>query len=85
MSLPTLSIHVVFLARYAELVGADRRVVTVPAGSRVADAVRAVRATTGGDTLPARLFVARNLEQVTEDVPLADGDELALLPPMSGG
>ncbi len=31
------------------------------------------------------LAVARNLEVVNRQTPLADGDEVALLPPVSGG
>jgi molybdopterin synthase catalytic subunit/molybdopterin converting factor small subunit len=32
-----------------------------------------------------RLRISRNLELVTDDAPLEDGDEVALLPPVSGG
>ncbi len=32
-----------------------------------------------------RLRISRNLELADEDEPLADGDEIALLPPVSGG
>lgn len=35
--------------------------------------------------LGSRLRISRNLELVTEEEPLADGDEVALLPPVSGG
>lgn len=40
---------------------------------------------TGGDDLPAGLRVAINQSFASPDTPLADGDEVAFLPPISGG
>lgn len=72
--------------RYAELAGREVFELTIPAGATVADAVREVR--TGlpsGSALPERPLVAVNLEHAPLDARLADGDELALLPPLAGG
>jgi molybdopterin converting factor small subunit len=82
---PHLSVRAAFFARYAELLGTHQADLMIPVGGLVADVIRAVRSLPGGTSLPSRLLVARNLEQVGEDVPIADGDELAFLPPMSGG
>jgi molybdopterin converting factor small subunit len=72
--------------RYAELAGRDVLELTIPAGATVADAVRGVRAgLPPGSGLPERPLVAVNLEHAPLDTPLADGDELALLPPLAGG
>jgi molybdopterin converting factor subunit 1 len=84
-NLPLLAVRAVFFARYAELLGTRRADLAVPAGARISDAILAVRALPGGAALPARLLVARNHEQAADDTPVADGDELAFLPPMSGG
>lgn len=85
MTYEPMPVQVLLFARYAELLGADRLALSMPPGGTVADLVEAVRALPGGEALPARPLVARALEQVTLDVVLAPGDELAFLPPMSGG
>ena len=83
--LPPIQVRVLLFARYAELFGASSLALDVPAGSTVADAVAALRRLPGGGALPGQLLVARNLEQVAASATLAEGDELAFLPPMSGG
>lgn len=80
-----MPVRVLLFARYAELLGRHQVDVAVPSGATVRDAVDAVRALPGGDALPSSPLVARGLDQVTPDASLAPGDELALLPPMSGG
>jgi len=82
---PTVPIRVMLFARYAEVLGRESVALDLPAGSTVADAVAAVRSLPGGALLPARPLVARAMAQVRAEVPLTAGDELALLPPMSGG
>ena len=47
----------------------------------IAEIVRRHPLIAGGRTL----VIARNGEYVTADEPLADGDEVALIPPVSGG
>jgi molybdopterin converting factor small subunit len=79
------TVRVLLFARYAELLGTDCLEVEVGARPTVGEVLRLVRARAGGSALPARLLVARNLAQAGEEEPVAPGDELALLPPMSGG
>ncbi len=38
-----------------------------------------------GEPLPDNLLVARNMEYVQLDCELADGDEVAFFPPVTGG
>lgn len=65
--------------------GVAERELTLAEGARVGDAVRAVGAEMGDEALPAGLAVAVNQEYVGPETPLAEGDEVALLPPVSGG
>ena len=78
-------IRVSLFARYAELLGASEVVVRIGSGATVGDVIDGVRALPGGDSLPERMLVACGVEQVRYDHPVTADDELALLPPMSGG
>jgi molybdopterin synthase catalytic subunit/molybdopterin converting factor small subunit len=64
----------------------DRTRLTLPAGAAVADAWTALSTTYPG-LVPHRPFVrpARNGAYAAWDAPLADGDQVAFLPPVSGG
>ena len=85
MSASPMSIRILLFARYAELLGRTELMVDLPPGATVGEAVERVRALPGGGVLPARMLVARGVEQVGYDARLSGSDELALLPPMSGG
>ena len=82
-----LQVTVRFFARYAELAGCDSTAVQVSDSSAtVADVLARVRETIpGARALPARPLAALNLRQVKLTTPVRDGDEVALLPPLSGG
>ena len=80
-----LPIRVQLFARYAELLGASQVTVRISSGGTVADVVDGVRALPGGSRLPERMLVARGVDQVRYDHPVMPDDELAFLPPMSGG
>lgn len=81
----TLAVSVRLFARYAELLGAERLTIDVPAPATVAALLERLRAAYPAAGLPARPLVAVNLRQVSLDAGLAPGDEVALLPPLSGG
>lgn len=82
----TIAVTVRFLARYAEVAGREGVSVRIPARSTVASLLAALRAEHRAlGTLPANPLCALNFRQVRGDQILADGDELALLPPMAGG
>jgi molybdopterin synthase catalytic subunit len=76
---------VLLFASYAERLGRSEFELQLAPGATVADAVTSLRALPGGTDLPPRPLTARNLTHCAPDTPLADGDELAVLPPMAGG
>jgi molybdopterin converting factor small subunit len=80
-----LSIRVLLFASYAEALGVDQLELFLEQPSTVADAVTRLRALPGGEKLPRRPLCARNLVQAAPGDSLSPGDELALLPPLSGG
>ncbi|HET7423345.1 MAG TPA: MoaD/ThiS family protein [Gemmatimonadales bacterium] len=79
------TVHILLFASYAERLGLERIDAALRPGATVADALAYLRALPGGSELPARPLCARNLAHVRADAPLADGDELAVLPPLAGG
>ncbi len=82
----TGTVRVRFFASYAELAGCETAAVEVPLPATVGDVVRRVREQLpGARVLPERPLAAVNLRQVRLDAPVADGDEVALLPPLAGG
>jgi molybdopterin converting factor small subunit len=81
----TLTVRVLLFASYAETLGHDSIELTFDSAATVGDAISRVRAMAGGERLPPKPLCAVNLKQVGLDTPLASGDELALLPPLSGG
>lgn len=75
-----------FFARYAELAGCSASAVNLETPATVADVIARVREVfPGTQALPPRPLAALNQRQVRLDTPVRDGDEVALLPPLSGG
>jgi molybdopterin converting factor small subunit len=79
--------HTVYLfARSRDLAGADRLGVELPPGSTGADLRRALAlACPPLAGLLARSALAVNGEFARDTDPVAEGDEISLLPPVSGG
>jgi MoaE-MoaD fusion protein len=70
----------------AERAGAGEEVLDVVDGATVGDVVELMRDRRPGTApLLGQISVAVNLEVVAADHPLADDDEVALLPPVAGG
>lgn len=79
-------VSVRFFARYAELAGCEWSAVNVSTPATVADVIAKVRDVfPGTQALPARPLAALNRRQVKLDAAVQEGDEVALLPPLSGG
>jgi len=81
-----MRIRTLFFASYRDIAGAEQLDVVLPAGSRVADLVARLRAGEGRwAELPERPAVAINLTYAPLSAVLAEGDEVAFIPPVSGG
>ncbi len=79
-------VSVRFFARYAELAGCTSSAVNVPTPATVADVIARIREVfPGTEALPPQPLAALNLRQVKLDAQVREGDEVALLPPLSGG
>jgi molybdopterin synthase catalytic subunit len=81
----TVSIHALLFASYAEVVGRGMVRLTLTAPATVQSALQELRSLPGGSRLPERPLVAVNREHAGLDTPLSDNDEVAILPPLSGG
>jgi molybdopterin converting factor small subunit len=81
----TLRVRALLFASYAEMLGLDTVELSLPSPATVGDALNHLRSFPGGERLPPRPLCAVNLSQAGEDAPLSPGDELAILPPLSGG
>jgi molybdopterin converting factor subunit 1 len=76
-----VEVTVRLFAMLRERAGAPEVTLELPEGARVADALTELRALAEG--IP--LVLAVNREYASEETPLDPGDELALIPPVSGG
>jgi MoaE-MoaD fusion protein len=76
-----MKVTVRLFAILRERAGSDRLELDLPDGARVADALAEVDHLAGG----LKLVMAVNREYAAADHPLEAGDELALIPPVSGG
>ena len=76
-----MEVTVRLFAMLRERAGAPEVTLELPDGARVRDAIAALGAVADG--LP--VVMAVNREYAREDAPLDAGDELALIPPVSGG
>jgi molybdopterin converting factor subunit 1 len=76
-----MRITVRLFAMLRERAGSDALELDLPDGARVSDALAAVDHLAGG----LSLVMAVNREYAALDQPLEAGDELALIPPVSGG
>jgi molybdopterin converting factor small subunit len=81
----TVSVRALLFASYAEVVGRTSLVLELPAPASVRAALHVLRALPGGHRLPERPLVAVNHTHASLDTLLSPNDELAVLPPLSGG
>ena len=73
-------------ARLRDLAGAGELACEVPAGARVSDVWRWLAERHPGLAPHASsVSAAINADSARMDAPVADGDEIAFLPPVSGG
>lgn len=82
----SITVRIRAFAGLREALGAGELTVEAPTGTDVAGLVAKLSEDYPQARLPARRFtVAVNRSYAPPDRPLADGDEVALLPPVSGG
>jgi molybdopterin synthase catalytic subunit len=80
-----MRVSVRLFAGLRERAGTDRLDVDLPDGARVADVLAAMATTPVGALRPRECVVAVNREYAAADAPVRAGDEVALVPPVSGG
>jgi molybdopterin synthase sulfur carrier subunit len=80
-----VNVRILLFASYADRLGLESLRVALPALSTVADALEHVRSLPGGEQIPPRPLCAVNLAHARLETRLAEGDEVALLPPFAGG
>ncbi|HEX3833875.1 MAG TPA: molybdenum cofactor biosynthesis protein MoaE [Solirubrobacteraceae bacterium] len=76
-----MQVRIQLFAGLRERAGASEVALDLPEGARVADALAQLQHVTGD----VPVVMAVNQEYADEAMPLASGDELALIPPVSGG
>ena len=83
-SQPNICVHVRLFASYREAAGTNRLDTPLRSGARARDLIELL-----AKTIPALArapgLVAVNHSYVNPDTELHDGDEVALIPPVSGG
>ena len=80
-----LTVRVLLFASYAESLGAETLEVTVSSPATVGVVIDQLPALPGGRLLPPKPLCARNLAHADAAEPVAEGDEIAILPPLAGG
>lgn len=84
--LPVMRVTVLYFAVFRERLGLDEESLDLPTGARVHDAIAALAQKHEPiATLRTKFRVAVNQDFADDDHALADGDELALIPPVAGG
>jgi molybdopterin converting factor subunit 1 len=81
-----MQVRALFFASYRDIAGTDELEVELPSGASVSDLVARLRTTgEGWRRLPEQPAVAVNLTYAPLATALSDGDEVAFIPPVSGG
>ena len=81
-----MTVRTLFFASYRDFAGTDELHVELDGIARVHDLVALLRGRGGGwSRLPAEPVVAVNMEYAPLSTELCDGDEVAFIPPVSGG
>ena len=80
-----MNVHVRLFAAYREAAGVGQLRLDLPAGATVREAIAELRRMHPRVSEIRQLVIAKNREYVGLDEAIGDGDELALIPPVSGG
>lgn len=80
-----MKVRLLFFAHYRDLAGHDEIELELPSGSTARTAVERLRANPRMGSLPIEPAIALNRTYASLNDALADGDEIALIPPVAGG
>lgn len=81
-----MKVRALFFASYREIMGGGDFDVDLPDGATVSDLIAVLRERDDGVArLPSDPAVAVNRSYCASDAVLADGDEVAVIPPVAGG
>jgi molybdopterin synthase catalytic subunit len=80
-----LKVSVRFFAFYRERAGTSQTEVDLPDGATPEELLIRLRAEYSSLPLSDSVLIAVNSEYVSSGIPLHDGDEVAFIPPVSGG
>jgi molybdopterin converting factor subunit 1 len=80
-----MRIRTLLFASYRDMAGRDEIELDIPPGATAAQLVQRLRSEPGLAALPAEPALAVNQEYASLSTALANGDEVALLPPVAGG
>jgi molybdopterin converting factor subunit 1 len=81
-----MTINVLFFAHYQDVAGGKTLAVELDSGATVAQLAHTLRLTNPKfSEILSYARIAVNAEIVSADMVLSEGDEVAILPPMSGG
>ena len=80
-----MTVRVLLFASYADALGSSVVSIDMPDGSRVRDVLARVKSMAGTKRLPDRPLVAINQMYATDEQPVTTHDEVAIIPPVSGG
>lgn len=81
-----MKVRALFFASYREIMGGAEFDVDLPDGATVSDLITLLRERDDAASgLPSDPAVAVNRAYCRSDVVLADGDEVAVIPPVAGG
>jgi molybdopterin converting factor subunit 1 len=80
-----MKIKALFFATCRDIVGSREYELEIEAGSQVGDVKRVLMATYPNFPATDKVSVAVNAEYVDDRVILCPGDEIAFIPPVSGG
>ncbi len=81
-----ITVRMLFFAHLQDVAGGDELALTLPEGATVREAADALAGRAAGfESLLAHTRVAVNAEFADAGTLLKDGDEVAWMPPMSGG
>ena len=80
-----MTLRVLLFASYADALGRDAIDLSLPEGATVGELVSHLGGMPGGNRLPPRPLVAVNQGYADYAQSLRTGDEVAVIPPVSGG